>query len=94
MLFKPTLPLGDSFELYGLVGGSSVAIERTVPGFAAETVGRAGFSYGLGADFRVTPHLLVGAEWLDYIHDVDYGATGLNIRMSLSGATANVKYEF
>ena len=94
VLFKPTLPIGDSFELYGLGGFSSVAIERTLPGFVAETAGRVGFSYGVGADFRITQHLLAGAEWTSYIQNVDYGATGLNIRMSLSGATANVKYEF
>jgi len=93
-LFKPTLPIGDRFELYGLVGVSSVGITRQLPGLPAETASRSGFSYGLGGDARVTPHVLIGAEWVSYISDTNFGAAGNTVNLSLSGATATFKYQF
>lgn len=92
--FRPYYSVGEKIKLYGLIGASSIAIGRTVTGFAEETVARTGVSYGLGADVRLSDSFLVGAEWTNYLKNADVGAAGLNIKMSVSSLAASVTYQF
>lgn len=95
VFFRPTLPVGEQFELYGLLGESSIAVDRSGPGMVQQTVARVGFSYGLGLDFRIADHFSFGAEWVKYIQDENYAATGvLPINISVTGISAQLAYHF
>lgn len=101
-LFRPSIPLGETVELYGLLGFTALAVARTPAGNTEEAIGRAGGSIGLGADFHFTKHLVGGVELVSYQKNVDYGPksnkdnwTGVtSAKVSLSGITANFKYQF
>jgi opacity protein-like surface antigen len=95
VMARPTLPVGESFRVYGLVGASSIVVTRSAPALAETSAAKVGFSYGAGLDYRIGEHLFVGAEWVKYIQDVNYAAAGVGpINISLTGASANLKYQF
>lgn len=92
---RPTLPLGDMFEAYGLVGVSSVAVDRSGPGLVQQTVAKAGLSYGVGFDATIADHFSIGAEWVKYIQNENYAAAGAApINVSVSGISTVVAYHF
>jgi opacity protein-like surface antigen len=101
MLFRPSIPFGESGDLYGLVGITSLAVGRTPANGHEEIIARVGPSVGLGAEFRITQHMLIGAEWVSYQRDVNYGPNGSSswsgvtqANVSLSALTASFKYQF
>lgn len=94
-LVRPTLPLGDQAQVFGLLGVSSVAIGRTGPGNVTDIGAKAGVSYGAGADFAINEHFSVGGEWVSYIQDANVAAAGVApIKISLTGISALFAYHF
>ena len=91
---RPKLPVNKAFTIYGLFGYSSLLIDRTVKGLFPESGSQLGLSYGAGATYRAYSDLDVGIEWVSYMKDVQIGAPGVDIRMSVSGLSALVLYHF
>ncbi|HEY0666420.1 MAG TPA: outer membrane beta-barrel protein [Gallionella sp.] len=104
LLLRPSVPLGERVELYGLAGLTSLAVGRTTTSNTEEIIARAATSVGIGANFRITQHMAVGLEWVSYQRDVDFGPssssgaqnwTGVNqAKVSLGSIAANFKYQF
>ena len=102
LLFRPSFPLAEEVEIYGLLGLTSMAVTRTSGATAQQTIARGGSSFGVGADYRITKHMAAGIEWVSYMRNVDYGYDANNsnwsnvpwAKVSFSGATANFKYQF
>ncbi len=99
--FRPAIPFGESGDLYGLVGITSLAVGRTVANGHQEIIARMGPSVGLGAEYRNAQHMLIGAEWVSYQRDVNFGPNGnsgwsgvTQAHVSLSALTASFKYQF
>jgi len=68
-----SLPLGDSFSVYGKLGYSSAEAEASYMGYS-ETVSQTSESYGVGAKFVLTEAWTVSAEYNQYYTDVSgYG---------------------
>jgi len=104
LLVRPSFPVTEQVELYGLAGITSLAVGRTATNSTQEIIARAGSSFGMGANFRFNRHMAAGVEWVSYQRDVDFGPsnssgavnwTGVNqAKVSLSSITANFKYQF
>lgn len=104
LLVRPSFPVTEQVELYGLAGITSLAVGRTATNSTQEIIARAGSSFGMGANFRFNRHLAAGIELVSYQRDVDFGPsnnsgatnwTGVNqAKVSLSSITANFKYQF
>lgn len=101
-LFRPSLPIGEKFDIYGLIGFTSLAIGRTTATATEDIIARVGGSIGMGAEFYFDKHMAAGIELISYQHNVDYGPksdysnwTGVTqARVSLSSITASFKYQF
>ncbi len=102
LLFRPSLPVSETVDIYGLLGFTSLAVGRTPAGGSEEIVARVGTSVGLGADFRINQYMAVGVEWVSYQHNVDYGPSSGNnnwsgvtqAEVSLSALAASFRYQF
>jgi len=102
LLFRPSIPVSETVDIYGLLGFTSLAIGRTPANGGEQVIARVGPTFGLGAEFRITEHVLLGAEWVSYQHNVDYGYdsnygnwSGVSqAKVSLSALTASFKYQF
>lgn len=103
VLFRPSIPVSETVDLYGLLGFTSLAVGRTQANNAQEIIARVGGSIGLGADYRINQHMAAGVEWVSYQHNVDFGPntkysrnwTGVTqASVSLSSIMANFKYQF
>jgi len=93
--FRPMVPVADGFEVYGLLGASSIALGRSGPGLIQQTVAKAGLSYGVGLDVRIADHFSIGAEWVKYLQDVNFAAAGIPaINVSVTGLSATFAYHF
>lgn len=100
-LFRPSFPVGEKVDLYGLIGFTSLAIGRTTPTTTEDIIARVGGSIGVGAEFYFDKHMAAGIELISYQHNVDYGPksdysnwTGVTqARVSLSSITASFKYQ-
>ncbi|QTD45642.1 outer membrane beta-barrel protein [Ottowia testudinis] len=78
LFIKPKLPLGDSAELFGRVGFSSVK-------FGGDPGRSNGLAWGLGGAYRLTPAVALTADYMRY-----YSKSG----QSLGGMTVGVNYRF
>jgi opacity protein-like surface antigen len=75
-------PLSDQFQLYGLIGGSSVDV--SYPGGGGDD---SGLSYGVGAEFDMTNNWSLGVEYTSYLQDGEiegskFDATGLGVTLN------------
>lgn len=78
-LVKLQVPLGESFKIYGLGGGTTAKFNTTVttPSTGTSTSTKAvkiGASYGGGLDYVVDDQSSIGAEWMQYWTNVTVGA--------------------
>jgi opacity protein-like surface antigen len=104
LLVRPSIPVTEQVELYGLAGLTSLAVSRTLTNSGQEIIARAGSSFGMGANFRINRHMAAGIELVSYQRDVDFGPsnssgtenwTGVSqAKVSLSSIMANFKYQF
>ena len=62
---KAYLPLGQRSALYGLAGGATVQITRTLHGRDISEE-QSGFSYGFGLETELTRRLDLTADWMRY----------------------------
>lgn len=102
VLFRPSLPLSQTVDLYGLVGFTSLAVGRTPVNQSEEIIARVGPSFGIGAGYRIDQHMAAGIELVSYQHNVDYGPDAdlsnwpgvTRAEISLRALTASFKYQF
>ena len=102
VLFRPSIPVSQAVDLYGLIGFTSLAVARTPANQSEEIIARVGSSFGVGANFRINEHMSTGIEWVSYQHNVDYGPDAdlsnwpgvTRAEISLSSLTASFKYQF
>lgn len=101
LFIRPSLPVGENVDIYGLLGFTSLAVGRTPANGSEQIIARVGGSFGLGADFRFSQHMSTGIEYVSYQHDVDFGPNGKSnwdfvtqAKVSLSALTVNFKYQF
>lgn len=102
LFVRPSLPVGENVDMYGLLGFTSLAVGRTPANGSEQIIARVGGSFGLGADFRFNQNMSVGLEYVSYQHDVDFGPSNgksnwdfvTQAKVSLSATTVNFKYQF
>ena len=75
---KFILPVADQFSLYGLLGFTRAKATAEAAGFKASS-SEDDFSYGVGAEFHVTPQFGVGAEWARLLDKRDFKLDGIAI---------------
>ncbi len=74
---KADVPLGDSAELYGLLGFSQLSLEAL--GYTADD---SALSYGFGIEGNVAKDFRIGIEWIYYINETYYDYAGFNISIT------------
>ena len=101
LLAEPTLPLSEKVSVYGMLGVSRLAVERTAANGAKQTVNRTATSYGFGGDYRLSDLVTFSGEWLIYGKNVDFGPQGgaswpgvSRARVSFDGLTFNFNFGF
>jgi hypothetical protein len=102
VLFRPSIPLSETVDLYGLLGFTSLAVGRTATNGSEEIIARVGASIGLGADYHLNKQMATGLEWVSYQRNVNFGPrtnssgnwTGVTqASVSLSSIMATFKYQ-
>jgi len=91
---KPQYKVSEDAKVYVLLGYSSLSVGRTVQGFNEEVAKKLALSYGVGASMEVTDKWEASFEWVNYIKDVQVGAPGVDIKLSISGIAAGIGYLF
>jgi len=88
-LLKPSFPLTEQFDVYGLLGVTSMAV--TVSGTKSSD---ADLSYGAGIRYHIpNESLSIDGEWMRYHKSAD--ASALNISgMDVSGASISIVFEY
>lgn len=76
------IPLSETFKLYGLVGYSDGELKFKAAGFSDTSESDSDLSFGLGAEFYMTPSASVGIEYTSYISESDYDIDGLGITLN------------
>jgi opacity protein-like surface antigen len=72
------IPLTKQFQLYGLVGLTQGEITASVNGFSVSE-DDSDLSFGVGAEFDMTPNMSLGIEYTSYITEDAYDVDGLGI---------------
>lgn len=79
---RPTLPLGDNFRAFGIIGWSSYDFEvkASAPGFNVTSSDDGDeLHYGLGAAFDLTDSWTLRGEWITVdVSDADFGMASLS----------------
>ena len=93
-LAKPMIPVTSDFNVYGLLGGTTMKVTATasngaVSASASKT--KTDLSYGVGFDYAVSEQVKIGMEWASYWNKVNLDAVS---QASLEGWTATVGYSF
>ncbi|MBI5919265.1 MAG: porin family protein [Nitrosomonadales bacterium] len=86
------LPLNDSFSLYGKLGVASVKT-TTAAGLGVTGVSRTGLTYGIGAQYNVTPQLGLRAGWDSY-GAATANAAGVKTNVNASVLSVGAVYQF
>ncbi len=94
---KPKIAISSDFELYGLVGLTSIKTSFTpLASVIQASSTNTGFSYGIGAAYQIMDQLKVGAEWVRYSSNADAATknTAAFKGMDVNGFTATASYQF
>jgi len=80
------IPLSEQFQLYGLAGFTKHEVTFSIPG-DSESYDDSDFSYGVGAEFDMTPSMSLGLEYTFYFSDGDieglkYDTDGLGVTLN------------
>lgn len=76
---KPRVTI-DSFELFGRLGYADTRLKPTAGGFSAkETSSGSDWSYGLGANFNISPRAHVGLDYMRYYNKDDTKIEGVTL---------------
>lgn len=89
---KGTIPIGNRFGIYGLVGGTHGIVKLATDIGALsyrEDYNDGDISYGAGVQARVGDTFTLGAEWVRYFDDEDGG-----VAATLEGAVGRVQFRF
>lgn len=65
---KGSLPLGEQFGVYGLLGFNKATVKASARGFSSSET-KDSSSYGLGAEFNITNNIGLSAEWVRHFSD-------------------------
>jgi outer membrane autotransporter protein len=79
---KPKAVIGDAFEVFGRLGYAHTRVRTTasVPGFSASDSGSdSSVSYGIGANFNVSPKMYVGVDYMRYFKKDDTKIDGFTV---------------
>lgn len=85
---KPKVSIGDGFELFGRLGyaDTRLRVSASAAGLtAANSDSGSSLSYGLGANFNVSPRAYVGVDYMRYYKKDD---------TKIDGVSFNVGYRF
>ena len=93
LLVKPHMMVAQNFRLYALLGGTAVRVKGTfsVPGVPSTSGLSSGYSYGGGAEYKMSEHIDMGVEWVQYWNNVKTGATS---SANISGISGFISYAF
>jgi len=94
---KPKIAISSDFELYALVGLTSIKTSFTPLASVVQTSStNTGFSYGIGAAYHIMDQLKVGAEWVRYSTNADAASknTAAFKGMDVNGFTTTISYQF
>jgi hypothetical protein len=89
---KGTLPIGDDFGIYGLIGATHYVVDLAAnigPLVYREDFNDGDVSYGGGIEARIGDALTLGAEYVKYVDDSDGG-----VAVDLDGITGRVQFQF
>ena len=84
------IPVSDQFELYGLIGFTQVEVTGSASGTlgsGSDSYSDSDLSFGVGAEFNMTPALSLGLEYTSYITDgeiefLKYDADAINFAVN------------
>lgn len=79
---KPKAMISDAFEVFGRLGYAHTRVRATasVAGFSASDSGSdSSVSYGLGANFNISPKMYVGVDYMRYFKKDDTKIDGFTI---------------
>jgi len=90
---KPQLELADGFKVYALLGGTTMKTQfgSNLPGSLTNT--STDFSYGGGAEFKVSGQQSIGIEWVQYAKNADI-TNPVFPGLDVSGFSATFKHQF
>jgi hypothetical protein len=77
------IPVGEVFYPYAIVGYTKGKISSSGP-FGSDSASESDFSFGVGADFKVTDTLKINAEYLSYLDKDEAELTGFSVGVSFS----------
>ncbi len=77
------IPVGEVFYPYAIVGYSKAKATDSAYGYS-ESGSESDFSFGVGADFKVTDTLKINAEYLSYLDKDEAELTGFSAGVSFS----------
>jgi len=77
------IPVGEVFYPYAIVGYTKGKISSSGP-FGSDSASESDFSFGVGADFKVTDALKINAEYLSYLDKDEAELTGFSVGVSFS----------
>jgi outer membrane autotransporter protein len=81
---KPKAAIGDAFEVFGRLGYANTKVRATASagGFTASDSGSDGsLSYGVGANFNVSPKMYVGVDYMRYFKKDDTKIDGFTVAL-------------
>jgi hypothetical protein len=89
---KGTLPIGDEFGIYGLIGATHYVVDLAAdigPLSYRDDFNDGDLSYGVGIEGRLGRDVTLGAEYVRYIDDSDGG-----VAVELDGLVGRVQFQF
>jgi len=97
LLAKPKIALASDFELYGLIGITSMRTSITPTASVIQTSStQTGLSFGVGATYTINNQFKIGAEWVRYATNADAASknTAAFQGLDVNGFTTTLAYQF
>ncbi len=97
LLAKPKIAIAENFEVYGLIGATSMNTSFTpVNKTTKQSKTKTGLTFGLGGAYHFNEQLSVGAEWVRYASNADAATKNTTAYkgMDVNGFTTTFSYQF
>jgi len=94
---KPKLDVTSDFEVYGLLGITSMSASMTPAASVLQTsTTKTGLSFGVGAAYAVSKQIKIGAEWVRYASNADAATKNTTAfkGLDVNGFTTTIAYQF
>jgi outer membrane autotransporter protein len=81
---KPKAVIGDAFEVFGRLGYAQTRVRATVSAAgvsASDSASDSSLSYGIGANFNVSPKMYVGVDYMRYFKKDDTKIDGFTVAL-------------